>query len=85
MPQGYPSYPPYSAYVQQPGFSDESEQVIPFTTRFRFDTNQGEGLGWGEGYTSFSGFIPWDFNGANKPPNMAQAAPGMNPSRWDRA
>jgi ectoine hydroxylase-related dioxygenase (phytanoyl-CoA dioxygenase family) len=27
----------------------------------------------------------WDFNGANKPPNMAQAAPGMNPSRWERA
>jgi len=24
----------------------------------------------------------WDFYGANKPPNMASQAPGMNPSRW---
>lgn len=27
----------------------------------------------------------WDFHGGNKPANMAEAAPGMNPSRWERA
>jgi len=27
----------------------------------------------------------WDFGGANKPANMAKTAPGMNPSRWERA
>lgn len=27
----------------------------------------------------------WDFGGGNKPTNMASEAPGMNPSRWDRA
>ncbi|MBV7338238.1 phytanoyl-CoA dioxygenase family protein [Chloroflexi bacterium TSY] len=26
----------------------------------------------------------WDFGGGNKPANMADAAPGMDPSRWDR-
>lgn len=26
-----------------------------------------------------------DFHGGNKPPHMARRAPGMNPSRWDRA
>lgn len=26
-----------------------------------------------------------DFHGGNKPPHMARQAPGMNPSRWDRA
>jgi hypothetical protein len=26
----------------------------------------------------------WDFHGGNKPPNMARAAPGMSPSRWER-
>lgn len=25
----------------------------------------------------------WDFGGANKPANMANEAPGMNPSRWE--
>lgn len=25
----------------------------------------------------------WDFDGGNKPDNMASEAPGMNPSRWD--
>ena len=27
----------------------------------------------------------WDFHGGNKPANMAREAPGMNPSRWERA
>jgi ectoine hydroxylase-related dioxygenase (phytanoyl-CoA dioxygenase family) len=27
----------------------------------------------------------WDFHGGNKPANMAHEAPGMNPSRWERA
>ena len=27
----------------------------------------------------------WDFGGGNKPANMASEAPGMNPSRWERA
>jgi ectoine hydroxylase-related dioxygenase (phytanoyl-CoA dioxygenase family) len=27
----------------------------------------------------------WDFHGGNKPAGMAREAPGMNPSRWDRA
>ncbi|HEU5101157.1 MAG TPA: phytanoyl-CoA dioxygenase family protein [Roseiflexaceae bacterium] len=27
----------------------------------------------------------WDFHGGNKPANMASEAPGMNPSRWERA
>lgn len=27
----------------------------------------------------------WDFDGGNKPPNMASQAPGMNPSRWERS
>jgi hypothetical protein len=27
----------------------------------------------------------WDFAGGNKPAGMAREAPGMNPSRWDRA
>ncbi|RIK29827.1 MAG: hypothetical protein DCC55_37730 [Chloroflexi bacterium] len=26
----------------------------------------------------------WDFGGGNKPANMASAAPGINPSRWQR-
>jgi ectoine hydroxylase-related dioxygenase (phytanoyl-CoA dioxygenase family) len=26
----------------------------------------------------------WEFEGGNKPANMAREAPGMNPSRWDR-
>jgi ectoine hydroxylase-related dioxygenase (phytanoyl-CoA dioxygenase family) len=26
----------------------------------------------------------WDFQGANKPAQMAREAPGMNPSRWNR-
>lgn len=26
----------------------------------------------------------WDFGGGNKRPSMAQEAPGMNPSRWER-
>lgn len=26
----------------------------------------------------------WDFDGGNKPPNMASEAPGMNSSRWER-
>ena len=26
----------------------------------------------------------WDYQGGNKPPNMASEAPGMNPGRWDR-
>lgn len=26
----------------------------------------------------------WDFQGGNKPANMAREAPGMNPSRWKR-
>jgi hypothetical protein len=26
----------------------------------------------------------WDFDGGNKPANMAREAPGMNPSRWER-
>jgi ectoine hydroxylase-related dioxygenase (phytanoyl-CoA dioxygenase family) len=26
----------------------------------------------------------WDFDGGNKPANMASTAPGMNPSRWER-
>ena len=26
----------------------------------------------------------WDFDGGNKPANMARAAPGMDPSRWER-
>jgi ectoine hydroxylase-related dioxygenase (phytanoyl-CoA dioxygenase family) len=26
----------------------------------------------------------WDFGGGNKPSNMADVAPGINPSRWDR-
>jgi Phytanoyl-CoA dioxygenase (PhyH) len=26
----------------------------------------------------------WDFDGGNKPANMARHAPGMNPSRWER-
>lgn len=26
----------------------------------------------------------WDFQGGNKPANMANEAPGMNPSRWNR-
>ena len=25
----------------------------------------------------------WDFDGNNKPANMADIAPGINPSRWD--
>jgi len=27
----------------------------------------------------------WDFDGANKPTNMARQAPGINPSRWNRS
>ena len=27
----------------------------------------------------------WDFGGGNKPPNMADVAPGMNPSRWEKS
>ena len=27
----------------------------------------------------------WDFGGGNKPAGMAREAPGMNPSRWERA
>ena len=27
----------------------------------------------------------WDYHGGNKPPNMASEAPGLNPSRWERA
>ncbi|HVF09795.1 MAG TPA: phytanoyl-CoA dioxygenase family protein [Abditibacteriaceae bacterium] len=27
----------------------------------------------------------WDFGGGNKPAGMAKEAPGMNPSRWERA
>lgn len=27
----------------------------------------------------------WDFAGSNKPANMQSEAPGMNPSRWERA
>ena len=27
----------------------------------------------------------WDYHGGNKPPNMASEAPGMDPSRWERA
>jgi hypothetical protein len=26
----------------------------------------------------------WDFQGGNKPADMASDAPGINPSRWDR-
>jgi ectoine hydroxylase-related dioxygenase (phytanoyl-CoA dioxygenase family) len=26
----------------------------------------------------------WDFSGGNKPANMKRAAPGINPSRWER-
>ncbi|MDP6699074.1 MAG: phytanoyl-CoA dioxygenase family protein [Candidatus Latescibacteria bacterium] len=26
----------------------------------------------------------WDYAGGNKPPNMAAAAPGINPSRWEK-
>jgi len=26
----------------------------------------------------------WDFHGANKPSNMVNEAPGLNPSRWER-
>ncbi len=26
----------------------------------------------------------WDFHGGNKPPNMADQAPGINPSRWEK-
>jgi ectoine hydroxylase-related dioxygenase (phytanoyl-CoA dioxygenase family) len=27
----------------------------------------------------------WDYDGGNKPPNMASEAPGMDPSRWEHA
>ena len=27
----------------------------------------------------------WDYDGGNKTPNMASEAPGLDPSRWERA
>ena len=26
----------------------------------------------------------WNYGGGNKPPNMPLAAPGIDPSRWER-
>ncbi|MEX2287695.1 MAG: hypothetical protein WD648_11440 [Planctomycetaceae bacterium] len=61
-PPRQPGYPPSGAYAVRP---DSGEEIVPFISRYRVDSNIGEGLGWNEGHTSVSAFVPWDFNSSN--------------------